>query len=131
MCDSDCGCGHHEKDEGCLRHRPERGWLQLLFLRLIHEKPMHGYQIMEELSGKGYVSDRKLEPGSVYTILRRMEKRGLVTSEWAEKTSGADRRVYKTTPEGDDILRRGIEAMNLRKAVLDDLSAYYDKHLKQ
>ena len=131
MCDSGCNCGHHEKSGGCLRHRPERGWLQLLFLRLIHEKPMHGYQILEELHGKGYVSDGKLEAGSVYTILRRMEKRGLVTSEWEEKVSGPDRRIYKATLEGEEVLRKGIEAMNLRKAVLDDLSTYYDKNLKK
>jgi len=91
---------------------------------------MYGYQIMEELNGKGYVSDGKLEAGTVYTVLRRMEKRGLLTSEWEEKAHGPDRRTYKVTPDGEDVLRRGIEAMNMRKAVLNDLSVYYDSHLK-
>jgi DNA-binding PadR family transcriptional regulator len=130
MCDSDCGCGHHTGGE-CPKHRPERGWLQLLFLRLIHEKPMHGYQIMEELNGKGYVSDGRLEAGTVYTILRRMEHRGLLTSKWEEKGGVPDRRTYRVTPEGEDVLRRGIEAMNLRKEVLDNLSTYYNDHLKK
>ena len=130
MCDSDCGCGPHPGRE-CLKHRPERGWLQLLFLRLIHERPMHGYQIMEELNGKRYVSDGRLEAGTVYTILRRMEKRGLLTSEWEDKGGGPDRRIYRVAPDGEDVLRRGIEAMNLRKAALNDLSAYYDSHLRK
>ena len=131
MCDSDCGCERHEGEGRCHRHRPERGWLQLLFLRLIHEKPVHGYQLMEELNGRGFVQPDRLEAGTVYTILRRMEQHGLVSSKWEEKASGPDRRVYTVTPDGEELLRQGIEAMLLRKVLIDELSAYYDSHLRR
>jgi DNA-binding PadR family transcriptional regulator len=108
-----------------IRTHPERGWTQLLFLRLIHERPMHGYQIMEELSNRGFLQRGRLEAGSVYTILRRMEHHGLITSEWEEKADGPDRRVYTVTPEGAQILKEGLEIMLQRKALLDDLAAYY------
>jgi PadR family transcriptional regulator PadR len=108
-----------------IRTNPERGWTQFLFLRLIHEKPMHGYQIMEELNTRGFLTKDRLEAGSVYTILRRMEHRGLITSEWEEKTDGVDRRVYTVTPEGTEILKDGLEIMLQRKALLDDLASYY------
>jgi DNA-binding PadR family transcriptional regulator len=119
-CDESQRCRHH-----MIRTNPERGWTQFLFLRLIHEKPMHGYQIMEELNERGFLKRDRLEAGSVYTILRRMEHHGLITSEWEEKTDGVDRRVYTVTPEGTEILKDGLEIMLQRKALLDDLASYY------
>jgi len=91
---------------------------------------MHGYQLMAELNSRGFVQPDRLEAGAVYTILRRMEQRGLVSSAWEENGSGPDRRVYKVTAEGEELLRQGIEAMLLRKVLIDDLSAYYDSHLR-
>jgi DNA-binding PadR family transcriptional regulator len=60
-----------------------------------------------------------------------MEHGGLLTSEWEEKESGPDRRVYKVTPEGVELLMRGTEAMLLRKALIDDLASYYEGHLRK
>ena len=131
MCDS--GNGYNEPHQ-CRRHmirtNPERGWTQFLFLRLIHEKPMHGYQMMEELNTRGFLSRERLEAGTVYTILRRMEHHGLITSWWEENTDGPDRRVYTATPEGTQTLKEGLEAMLQRKALLDDLAAYYKQRFQ-
>ncbi len=107
-----------------IRTNPERGWTQFLLLRLIHEKPMHGYQLMEELQKRGFIQEGRLEAGTVYTVLRRMEHHGLLESRWEEQ-EGPDRRVYTVTPEGSEVLRAGLEVMLRRKAVLDDLAAYY------
>lgn len=117
-----CGRPHHY-------HRfPERGWLQFLLLRLLYEKPMHGYQLMEELNGRGFVQPGRLESGSVYTILRRMEHRGLLSSEWDTKVSGPDRRVYRVSEEGVEALRRGLEAVVSRKRLMDELASFYREH---
>jgi DNA-binding PadR family transcriptional regulator len=113
-----------------IRTNPERGWTQFLFLRLIHEKPMHGYQIMEELNIRGFLNKERLEAGTVYTILRRMEHHGLITSQWEENADGPDRRVYTATPEGSQILKEGLEAMLQRKALLDDLATYYKQRFQ-
>jgi DNA-binding PadR family transcriptional regulator len=113
-----------------IRTNPERGWTQYLYLRLIHERPMHGYQLMEELSSRGFLSKDRLEAGSVYTILRRMEHHGLITSEWEVKVTGADRRVYTVTPIGAEVLKKGLEVMLQRKALLDDLASYYRQHFQ-
>ena len=113
-----------------IRTNPERGWTQFLFLRLIHERSMHGYQMMEELNTRGFLSKDKLEAGTVYTILRRMEHHGLITSEWEENVDGADRRVYTVTPIGAEVLEKGLEVMLQRKALLDDLASYYRQHFQ-
>jgi len=127
-----CGChegeGHHEWG-----HRSPRrgGWAGVLFLRLLDEKPMHGYQLMEELNRRGLAQPDRIEPAAIYTALRRMEHRGLLTSQWEEKEAGPDRRIYTLTEEGRRVLKQGLEMMKLQKAVLDDLTSYYDAHYKQ
>ena len=131
MCSSGSNCNeHHQCRHHMIRTNPERGWTQFLFLRLIHEKPMHGYQIMEELNNREFLARDKLEAGSVYTILRRMEHHGLITSEWEGKETGVDRRVYTVTPLGAEVLENGLKVMLQRKALLDDLASYYKQHFQ-
>ena len=119
---------HHHN---CPRRRgPERGWISILFLRLIHEKPMHGYQIMEEMLKRGLFDGSRLEAGTVYTLLRRMEHHGLVTSEWQEAEAGPDRRIYRVTEDGVNQLSKSIASLAQRKNLLDELVAYYEEKLK-
>lgn len=68
------------------------------------------------------------EPGALYTILRRMENRGLVTSEWEKKEAGADRRVYTLTEEGKQVLKEGLETVKVRSQLMENLSQFYDKN---
>lgn len=107
---------------------PERGWIQFLILRLLYERPMHGYQLMEELEKRDFVLEDRLKPGAIYTILRRMEARGMVESEWERTDSGPDRRTYRVAESGKEALKHGLEIMIWRKALLDDLSAFYEEH---
>ena len=72
----------------------ERGDLKFAILRLISEKPMHGYEVMqslEEESGGGY----KPSPGSVYPTLQMLEDEGLVRS-----TEEDGKKVYEITEAG-------------------------------
>jgi len=106
------------------------GLIQLLILRILHDKPAHGYQIMDELeriTSKGYTP----EPGAVYTILRRMEDSGLVVSEWEKKGSGADRRVYTLTKAGKNVLKEGLEMVKKRRQLMDNLVHFYDTHFAE
>ena len=127
-------CGHRKRrDRG--RHRrhrhPEGRWIQFLILRVLYEKPMHGYQLMEELEECGFVLPRRLESGAVYTILRRMEANGLLKSECENVESGRDRRIYKVTEEGVQALKMGLETMVKRKALMEDLTAFYRKQFEE
>ena len=98
-----------------------------MVLRILHEKPSHGYQIMEEL--ERITSEKYIpEPGAIYTILRRMEERSLVTSEWEKKEAGADRRVYTITQAGVNILKEGLEMVKGRRPLMDNLVQFYDSH---
>ena len=120
-----CGCGQSH----CWHHNPERGWIQFLILRLLYEKPSYGYQLIETLEEKSS-GLHKVETGSIYTVLRRMERRGLLKSEWEEAEARPDRRIYKVTKSGAEALKSGLQTISKRKVLMDDLAKFYEKNFK-
>lgn len=76
----------------------ESGEVKFVILRLLREKPRHGYDIMkalEERMGGHYTPS----PGTVYPTLQLLEDQGYVR---AVETEG--RKVYHITPEGERFL---------------------------
>ena len=71
-----------------------RGDVRVAILALLAEEPMHGYQIISELTERSGGVWRP-SPGSVYPTLQAMEDQGLVTADKAE-----GRRVFSLTDEG-------------------------------
>lgn len=85
---------------------------------------------MEELS-KMTLEEYTPETGAIYTMLRRMEERGMVTSEWEKKESGADRRVYTLTETGVKTLREGLEMMKKRRQLIENLLQFYEANFTE
>lgn len=76
------------------RARVGRGDVRSAILALLAEEPMHGYQIMQELSERtGGVW--QASPGSVYPTLQQLEDEGLVRGEERE-----GRKVFRLTDAG-------------------------------
>ncbi|HVS44080.1 MAG TPA: PadR family transcriptional regulator [Candidatus Dormibacteraeota bacterium] len=75
--------------------RAGRGDIRAAILALLAEKPMHGYQIIQELSERSEGAWRP-SPGSVYPTLQQLEDEGLVRAV----ESDAGRRVYELTDPG-------------------------------
>ncbi len=81
-----------------------KGHLDMLLLGVLHRQPAHGYAVIEELSRlSGETFD--LPEGTVYPALHRLERAGLISSEWSED-SGRRRRVYDLTGRGREAFRR-------------------------
>jgi len=79
---------------------------------------------LERITSEKYIP----EPGAVYTILRRMEERGLLASKWERKESRVDRRVYTLTDAGVKALKEGLEMVKGRRQLMDNLIQFYDAH---
>lgn len=75
------------------------GSTAVMVLRLLADRPMYGYQIVKELQSRseGYFD---LEQGTLYPALHRLEKDGLVRSEWEVIADGPSRKYYHITPAG-------------------------------
>jgi PadR family transcriptional regulator PadR len=75
-----------------------RGHLDMLVLAVLAEAPLHGYAVIEALrerSGDAF----DLPEGTVYPVLHRLERAGLLASEWDENTARR-RRTYRLTRAG-------------------------------
>jgi len=77
---------------------------------------------LEKITSEKY----KPGPGTVYTLLRRMEKRGLLVSKWISNISGADRREYTITESGVNVLKKKLELVKSRKQLMNGLIKFYD-----
>ena len=80
------------------------GTLDLLILKTLSWGPRHGYAIARWLE-EGGAERLKVEDGSLYPALYRMEKEGWIRSEWRTSELGRDAKFYLITPAGRKHLR--------------------------
>lgn len=89
------------------------GALDLLILARLAGGPMHGFGIAEYLLT---VSDAlRVEEGSLYPALHRLEAAGLIESRWGVSENNRRARYYTLTPRGRRRARQ--EASNWRRMV--------------
>jgi len=76
--------------------------LQLRALWAISKKPRHGYELMKELA----IGKKKMTQGTIYPLLRSLEKEGLIKVGKKEKR---EKQVYTLTKKGERILKESCE----------------------
>ncbi len=59
----------------------------------------YGYSLIQRLSEQGL----DIEEGTLYPLLRRLEKQGLLASEW-DTTESRPRKYYRISPQGQEVL---------------------------
>jgi PadR family transcriptional regulator PadR len=83
------------------------------------EQPVYGQWILEELSRHGY----HLSPGTLYPLLRRMEKSGWLRAVLRRAGSNHGRREYRLTVEGRRVLRLlRAQVKELHREVVEEAS---------
>jgi transcriptional regulator len=76
-----------------------QGTLELLILKTLSRDSMHGYGIAQRIHEA--VEDLlKVEDGSLYPALYRMEERGWITSDWGLSENNRRAKFYKLTRAG-------------------------------
>jgi len=86
-----------------------QGTLELLILKTLSRDSMHGYGIAQRIHQS--VDDLlKIEDGSLYPALYRMEERGWIKSEWGVSENNRRAKFYKLTRAGRKQLE--VEASN-------------------
>ena len=86
-----------------------RGSLDLLILKTLSLVPMHGWGItlrIQQLS-KGIL---EVNLGSLYPALQRLEKNGLITSDWGTTDNNRRARYYRLTAAGRRALGQELES---------------------
>lgn len=76
-----------------------QGTLDLLILKTLEKEPMHGYGIASRIES---ISDEllRVEEGSLYPALHRIEQTGWIRAEWKLSENGRQAKFYRLTRAG-------------------------------
>jgi PadR family transcriptional regulator PadR len=74
-----------------------KGILELAVMGVLYNERHYGYSLIRVLSENSSIS---LKEGTIYPILGRLDRDGLVRSEWVESDQGPPRKYYELTRSG-------------------------------
>ena len=80
-----------------------RGVLDLCVLAMLARQESYGYQLAQSLESAGL---GPIQGGTLYPVLLRLQRTGLVVASWQEGASGPARKYYRLTGAGADLLRQ-------------------------
>ncbi len=89
-----------------------RGFLQILVLAVLEQK-MYGYKMLKFLEQTGYT----VEENTLYPILRRLEKNGLITSEW-DVSDDRPKKFYLISPLGRSVRKKALSIWEEQNKIL-------------
>ena len=91
-----------------------QGTVDVLILKSLSWKPLHGYAISEVIHERSN-GDLAVEDAALYQALHRLERKGLVESEWGISDTNRRARFYSISTAGRKHLR--TEVVELRRYV--------------
>src|SRR5215831_13747625 len=99
-----------------------QGTLDMLILKAVSLGGLHGYGVLlrlQQLTG----GQLQIQQGSLYPALYRLERQGLISSEWGESDNKRKAKFYTLTPAGRKRLKVEAESFNLFSAVVEGVLA--------
>ncbi|WP_313815791.1 PadR family transcriptional regulator [Citricoccus sp.] len=95
-----------------------KGTLEGIVLQILSGQPAYGYEITARLRANGFTD---IAEGTVYALLIRIEKRGLVDVERRPSEKGPPRKVYSLNALGQDYLKEFWRTWSFLSEHLDQL----------
>ena len=85
-----------------------KGLLEFLVLQIIAAEKVYVADILKQLSATEFAT----QEGTLYPLLSKMRREGLLDYEWKESDAGPPRKYYQLTVRGRDHLRETLEYWN-------------------
>jgi PadR family transcriptional regulator PadR len=93
-----------------------RGVLDLCLLSVVEEEPAYGYEMTKRLRERGLSI---VGEGSIYPLLGRLEREGLVVTHRAASNGGPPRKYYRASDAGRRALAAGIAEWHAARDAVD------------
>jgi PadR family transcriptional regulator PadR len=87
------------RDTMALDREMLKGSINLLILRLLSQRDMYGYEIIQEASRRSE-NAFKFKEGTLYPALHQLQRQGYLRSKWQTAESGRKRKYYSLTASG-------------------------------
>lgn len=100
--------------------RPSGDMLTAHLLALLKGWSAYGYELARRLEQAGF---GEMNKGSIYRLLRQMERSGLVSSSWDTTADGPARRIYSLTDAGNLFLNNWLIFLDAHRRGLEQLAA--------
>ena len=94
-----------------------QGTLNMLILQVLADRPGHGYEVMRRIRERSQ-EVFQLEEGSLYPALHRLEKDGLLKSQWKQSEANRRAKYYSLTARGKKQLVVEAENWNVVSAAI-------------
>ncbi|RWZ78282.1 MAG: PadR family transcriptional regulator [Candidatus Microsaccharimonas sossegonensis] len=94
-----------------------KGFLAFCVLRVCSKKPKYTSDIINQLRSAELV----VVEGTIYPLLSRLQKDGLLVHEWQESEQGPPRKYYRTTPYGTKVADQVEKKINALQTTLKKL----------
>ena len=90
--------------------RPPKSKSELVVLGLLHDKPMHGYQIIKVAKTYQMNSWANIMPPTIYMTITKLEMDGMIQTSKVEKEGFMpERKIYRLTQKGKKRLAQLVE----------------------
>jgi poly-beta-hydroxybutyrate-responsive repressor len=96
----------------------------------LKEKNSYGYELIEKITEFRFHNSPP-DVVAIYRNLRNMEKEGWVKSKWDTKGAGPAKRIYRITPQGEEILHGWAITLRKRKESLEQFLKLYQIHYEK
>jgi PadR family transcriptional regulator, regulatory protein PadR len=103
-------------ESGGRRTQLLRGVLDLCLLAVMGEGPAYGYEMTKRLGARGLSI---VGEGSIYPLLGRLERDGLVDTHRAASNGGPPRKYYRLSGQGERALTAGISEWEATRDAVD------------
>lgn len=97
-----------------------RGVLDLCLLAVMNEGPAYGYEMTKRLRERGLAT---VGEGSIYPLLGRLERDGLVQTYRGASTGGPPRKYYRPSDAGRLALAMGVSEWRATRDAIDAVLA--------
>lgn len=81
---------------------------ELAILSIVAEGPVHGYDIQTIIVQRGLRAWTNIGVSSMYYVLEKLERQGLIESQGGHETRGPSHRQYRITPAGFGVLQTAV-----------------------
>ncbi len=82
-----------------------KGYIDSIILSVLEKERMYGYELSKKIRALSNESF-EIKEGTLYVVLKRLENKGLVTTEWGDEINiGARRKYYNITSAGTQYLK--------------------------
>ena len=97
----------------------KKGVMEIVVLSMLQRKDFYGYELVTEISK--YI---EMSEGTIYPLLNRFKKDGLVDTYLAESHNGPPRKYYRITEAGQTALRELTDEWNAVRGAAEKLGIF-------